>query len=125
MGEPMTAYITTAQLADYLSIDDSADDTGLAAAITAASFAIDGWCGRNFAAIDANTVASARTYRCTDPYHVTIDDFATLTGLIVKTDMGDNGTYNETWTITRDYVCEPLNGVVDGQAGWPYYRIAA
>lgn len=118
----MTDYITVSELADYLNIDDADDDNALQAAITSASSGIDAWCGRNFG---TDTSATARTFRCTDPYVATVDDFWDTASLIVKTDMGDNGTYNETWTVTRDYVIEPLNGVVDGIPGWPYYRISA
>jgi hypothetical protein len=46
--------------------------------------------------------------------------------LIVKTDEGDDGTYETTWTISTDFVLEPLNGRGrDGSTGWPYTKVVA
>jgi hypothetical protein len=53
-----------------------------------------------------------------------IDDFHTLTGLVVKTDETDDGTFEETWT-SADYQLEPLNGIREGTTGWPWWMIRA
>lgn len=117
-----TDYTTTSDLADYLGIDDADDDGALASAITAASRGIDAWCGRTFGK-DAN--ASARVYRPDNQWVACVHDFWDSATCIVKTDGGGTGSYTETWTLNTDYVLEPLDGVYDGQSGWPYYRIVA
>jgi hypothetical protein len=58
------------------------------------------------------------------PGRVKVDDFWSTTGLIVKTDGSDDGTYETTWTITTDFILEPLNGLRHGQT-WPYDKIVA
>ena len=67
---------------------------------------------------------SARVFAAEDPVTLKVDDFSTSTGLIVKTDTVGNGTFDRTWT-SADYQLEPLNGVVEGIEGWPYWRIRA
>jgi hypothetical protein len=54
---------------------------------------------------------------------VTTDDFWATTNLVVKTDEGDDGTYETTWAAA-DYQLEPLNGRENGVAV-PYCRIRA
>lgn len=121
MGDPLTDYISTSELADWMSIDDSDDDTLLEAACTAASRAVESWCNRVFT---TDAAATARTYRVADPYLAHVDDFYTTSGLIVATDTGDTGTYSTTWTITTDYILEPSGALNNGQT-WVYDRIAA
>lgn len=119
LGDP---YVTAAALKTYLRITDSTDDTEITAAVNEASREIEKWCGRQF-----NTAASAtaRTYFPTGCDEVVIDDFSTTTGLVVKTDEDGDGVYETTWTISTDFIVLPLNGVVDGESGWPYWQIRA
>ena len=117
----MTDYISTDELAAYMQIGDAADDAQLANAITASTVAINAWCERDFTV--ASSSASNRVYHTTDVWNLYTDDFTTVTA--VTTDSGDNGTYDTVWTVTRDYVLYPLNGVVSGIAGWPYNHIAS
>ncbi|MGE5830144.1 MAG: hypothetical protein ACM30G_17550 [Micromonosporaceae bacterium] len=119
-------YITVDQLKRYAfpntsatATADAVEDDLLADAIASVSREIDSYCGRRFY---ADTTATARIYRPTTADLVKVDDFWTTTGLIIAT--GDNGTYPTTLT-TADYTLEPLNGIVDGVAGWPYYRIVS
>lgn len=117
-------YVTLQQLKDYLFPhvnQDAHEDTQLEMAIEAASRSIDTFTNRRFYS-DASV--SARVYYAHDPYTLTVDDFSTTTGLIVKVDTGDNGTYNETWA-TGDYFVNPPNGVVGGVSGQPYTEICA
>lgn len=116
------AYATLAQFKEHLGVEDDADGTMLEAALNAASRAVDAHCRRRFY---ASSTATARVYRvsCTD--RVVTDDFYTTDSLTVKTDTGDNGTYDTTWTITTDFVVYPDNGVLDGLEGLPYYEILA
>lgn len=99
----------------------TAEDAQMEAAIETASRMIDTHAGRRFY-LDATV--SARSYFADSPTRVSVDDFSTLTGLIVKTDTGDNGTYDQTWA-SNEYFAEPVNGVVDGVAGQPFYIITA
>ena len=99
----------------------TAEDAQMEAAIEAASRSIDAYTNRRFY-LDAST--SARSYYADTAIRCTVDDFSTTTGLIIKTDTGDNGTYDQTWAST-EYILEPVNGVVGGVAGQPYNTIIA
>lgn len=114
-------YVTTAELKGELGISDSTNDTQIALAITAASQAVTTWCERDFNAAGSVT---ARSYYPTHERLVMVDDISTATGLVVKTDTGDTGTYDTTLDATA-YQLEPLNGVATGLTGWPYTSIRA
>jgi len=98
------------------------EDAMIEAAIESASRAIDSYCGRRFW---IDTTVSAREYDANDPFLLPVDDFSTTTGLIVSTDTGDNGTYDLTWTITTDYLADPVNQQRDGLSSQPYTAIRA
>ncbi len=98
------------------------DDVEFGLALDSATQEIRGHCGRDF---NRDTSASARSFHCTNPLVARVDDFHTTTGLIVKTDDDDDGTFETTWTITTDFVLEPTDGRVDGLDGFPYWRIVA
>ena len=118
LGDP---YATTAELKARMDIADTDDDTRLDDALAAASREIETWCRRQFN--DAGT-PSARLYQPRTCDRLIVDDFSTTTGLVISTDPGGDGTYETTWTAS-DYLLEPLNGIVSGQTGWPYWRIRA
>lgn len=104
-----------------LEVSDSIDDVEIDAAVNAASRIIDRNCGRSF--FDAGSV-SARVFTAGITHRITVDDFSTTTGLVVKVDTSGDGTYDQTWAST-DYQTEPLNGVRDGVSGWPFYSLRA
>lgn len=114
-------YITLTELKDRLGISDTVDDTVLNSAITAASRGVDHYCRRQF---NKTTTASARTFYPSHSRLVMVHDFHTTTGLVVKTDTGDDGTFATTWAAA-DFQLEPLNGVVDGVEGFPYWKVRA
>lgn len=114
-------YATLAELKSYLGIGDTADDTELTDALNTASRAIEKICDRQFN--DAGA-ASARVYYPDTWSIVSADDFHTDTGLIVATDESDDGTFETTWS-SGDFQLEPLNGIVDGESGWPFSLIRA
>lgn len=116
---PVTDYCTTAELKAYLGITDTASDTQLADSITTASRGIDHFCGRRFF---ADTSATARIFVPRDRVTLKVDDFQSAAGLIVQVDTGDDATFATTLTAA-DYELQPFNNVVDGEPGWPYYRI--
>lgn len=115
------SYITLPELKDRLDIGDTEDDTVLTSAITAASRGVDHYCRRQF---NQTTTASARTYYPTHSRLVIVHDFHTVTGLLVKTDTDDTGTFDATWAAT-DYQLEPLDGIVDGVEGFPFWKVRA
>lgn len=112
-------YASLAQLKLRIEMTRGDDDDRLNAALDSASRGIEKFCGRQF-----NTAgsASARKFRPMTADVCYVDDFSAITSL--KTDDSDSGTFGTTWSAA-DYELEPLNGVVDGEAGWPYWRIRA
>lgn len=122
------AYVTVDDLSAYIGsannltgIDISNNSGELTAACEAASRAVDHYCGRVF--WDAGAV-SAREFQADDPYLLDVPDFHTTTGLVVKTDETDDGTFDTTWAST-DYQVGPADGVRDGTTGWPFWLIEA
>ena len=112
-------YIDAEDLKDRLEIEDNDDMVRLTGAVEAASRGIEKFCGRQFN--DAGSV-SARVFEVTSCHLAYVDDFHTITGLVIQTDDDDNGVYERTWT-TSDYELAPLNGIVGGEIGWPFWKI--
>jgi hypothetical protein len=44
-----------------------------------------------------------------------VDDFGSTTGLVVKTDPDDTGTYQTTLTLNSDFIVEPTNAAAKGR----------
>lgn len=118
LGDP---YATLALLKTRLGITDTNDDVALTNALAVATLNIEGVCGRQFN--DAGS-ATARVYYPDSLTQVTVDDFSTTSGLIVAADFSNAGLY-ATIIAAANYQLEPLNGIIDGTPGWPYYRIRA
>lgn len=118
LGDP---YATVAEIKARMGITNSDSDDRLEEALNAASRRVEQHCDRQFNNTDT---ASARVYYPATNGVVWVDDFHTTTGLLVKTDSGNDGTYETTWAST-DYQLEPLNGLVGSESGWPYSRIIA
>lgn len=114
LGDP---YITLAELRAYMGITVDGDDAELEDAIASVSREIERHCGRQFNRADA---ATPRTYRPTTSGWSHVDDFWTTDGLVVEVDSSGRGD----WVTVDDVEVEPHGGVVDGQEGWPYYKIA-
>jgi len=112
-------YITLAQLKTRLGVADTNDDTLFTNVIKAATGGINHVCSRDFQQASA---ASARRYKPIAPDVVITHDFFTTTGLVVKTDDDDDGTY-ETTISSSDYELEPVDGIMNGQTGWPFYEV--
>lgn len=115
------SYATLAELKTRLSLNDVLDDAALTSALAVASRGIEQLCGRQF---NKATSATARVFYPDHFSKATIDDIHTITDLAVKTDESDAGTYGTTWAAT-DYQLEPLNGVISGESGWPYWIVRA
>jgi hypothetical protein len=120
LGDP---YATLAQLKDRLGIgvSDTTDDLTLNDALSGASSGIEACCNRQFN--DAGT-ESARVFYPISSRIVRTNDFQSTAGLVVATDPGEDATYEIIGT-SASFELKPLNGVVHGQAGWPYNKIVA
>lgn len=108
-------YCTTAQLKSWLRIGDTADDTLLAFAVTAASRDVDQYCGRQFG---KTTSAEARYYAWDGQTlegraALEVDDVQTTTGLVVTT-LDSAGSVNVTLD-SDDYDLWPWNAAAEGQ----------
>lgn len=114
-------YCTQNELKSFVGIPttDTADDSLLDDAINAASRQIDAFCGRIFYAEGS---ASARKFFTDDLYRLRVDDISTTDGLVVKYDDDDDGTYEVTVSAS-EFQLLPINGVVGGITGNPFYII--
>ena len=116
----MSNYTTTALVKASLGIPSAttSEDTAIAAAIAAAESLIDNYTGRTFVAAE-----STRTYMPRTASILDVDDIATLTGLVVKTDEDQDGTFETTLTVTTDYVIQkndaPFRIITNVNRGWP------
>jgi hypothetical protein len=117
------AYTSLSVLKDYLGIPSgtTSEDTPLTAAINAAQDLVDGYTNTTF-----ESTLKARVYRADDPHVLYVDQFHTLTGLVVKTDTSNDGTYDTTLTITTDFVVQPFNeppftSLLNVSSEWPRY----
>ncbi len=108
-----TDYISSATLKATLSLTGTTyADADIAAAITAASRAIDGITNRRFYAdADANQV---RYYSPIRASWLEIDDLATFTSLATD-DNGDSTFAGTGWTLHTDFELDPLNAVADSK----------
>jgi hypothetical protein len=120
------AYVSAAEFKEWvrLQVDDTVDDTAAALVLSAAERAVTTHCGRTFdQVVPTANPATARLFAARFGDLVWVDDFWTTSGLIVETRSAASGAYT-TWA-TADYQLEPLNGIADGVAGWPWFRIRA
>lgn len=116
------AILTDANLKTHLSIAGTQHDAVVSAAVNAANQAVVQWCGRDFDKV-ADGAETARVFRPNTGCYAAVDDFWSTTNLVVKTDDGDDGTYETTWAST-DYQLEPLNQRENGITV-PYDTIVA
>lgn len=98
-------YVTSAQLKAYVRVSDDVDNAQVAAAITAASRAIDRATFRQFGQVtEERTYPGTYDRRLTRPWIVDVDDIGTTTGLVVA--VGS--------TAVTDYALTPRNAVARG-----------
>jgi hypothetical protein len=121
-------YATRTELKSYLRIDAAQDDydDDLDDVLDSATREINNYCSRQFNRDDVITSTSTQTrvYAVRYPWLAEIDDIHTLADLEIETDTSGDGTYETTWEAA-DYQLEPLNGIRDGNTGWPYFKIRA
>lgn len=107
-------YCTLAQLKARMGVTDTANDTVYAAVITAASRAIDAFCGRRFYQL----TATARYFTAEHGSLLEVDDLVSVTTIAV--DVAGVRDYSVTFQTT-DYDLLPDNAA---DVGWPYTAIA-
>lgn len=112
------SYATLAKFKKRLGIPDSktGDDAALQDRLDSATEEINRYCGRSFWREDE---ASVREYTV-GRTGVDTDDFWTTDDLVITPYLGT--TAGTAWTVSG-LTLLPLNGIQDGQAGWPYRRI--
>lgn len=126
LGDPLgTIEELRTRLRDEAGNLDASELTNVALTVTRG---IEKYCHRQFNKTDT---ATARVYGnasvglgILSRNVAIVDDFHTTTGLVIATDTSDDGSFATTWATT-DYQLEPLNGIVDGETGWPYWLIRA
>lgn len=116
LGDP---YISTQDLKERLALEDEVDDGLLAGAVASASDGILDYCGRDF---QNTSTATARKYRPTHSTLTITHDFHTVTDLVVKIDQDYDGVF-ETTVPSTDFELEPLDGIVNGREGWPFWKV--
>lgn len=124
MADLGSSYATLAELRTRVGITDAAftgQDSKLTEALAVASRGIEKSCGRQF---NLAASATARVFYPDSHCMATVDDISSTTGLVIKTDSAGDATFATTWAAA-DYELQPLNGVVDGEIGWPYWHIKA
>ena len=116
-------YTTLPLLKAEVSIPDSNTDSDvqLETAIAAASRQIDGHCGRRFWQ-DPTVVTREFFADSSFDLEDDLDDISVTTGLIVKTDTSDTGTFDTTLTITTNFIVLPANAA-DRLPAWPFTKI--
>ena len=113
-------FLAESDLAEYIGLSDHVDLAQTFAAAEAASAAVEAYCGRSFV---VPTSATARVFRPTSGLLCWVDDIASTTDLVVRTDEDDDGTYEVTWAAA-EYELRPLNGRHAFGAG-PWTHLAA
>ena len=116
------AWVTDAEFKAWvrLDVDDTLDDANVALAVAAAHRTVEHHCGRTFdTVVGPSASATARLYTPQFRDLVLVDDFWTDTGLVVEARTTGTGA----WTTVDParFQLEPLNGVVAGRPGFPYY----
>ncbi|WP_304452904.1 hypothetical protein [Nocardiopsis sp. YSL2] len=104
------SYLTLAVLKARLNIVDDGDDNALTGALAAASRGVNQFCARQF---NQAETASTRHYEPLTSGLLVVDDFHTTDDLVIGGDAFDADTH----------ALEPADGIVDGEPGWPYWRI--
>ena len=104
-------YISAADLQSYIGLTGSGQDTNISNAITAASRQIDRICNRRFW---QDSSVQVKTFTPISNIFLEVPDISTTTGLIVKLDTTDDGSYDKTLTINTDFIVTPTNPTLLG-----------
>lgn len=112
-------YVTVDELAEYVGINDDADNTTLAFAVSAASRIVDNYTRRQFGFIQEGEARrySAEYHTRLRRWEIEVDDVMTGGGMQVNVDLDGDGTFEET---VDGLFMEPLNNTAKGL---PWTRI--
>lgn len=116
------AYVTLDAVKDELGRADVSNDARIESAINSASRQIDDYTGRRF--WQDSTVVTREFYA--DDYNELVStveqvmDISTATGLVVKLDTADAGTFTTTLTVNTHFILTPPNATDEGE---PYTGI--
>lgn len=102
----VTQYADKTELKAYIGLSGSGQDDNIDNALDGASRQIDKITGRRFY---QDSSAQVKTYTPNNEFILDVDDISTTTGLIVKLDDNDDGTYETTLTINTDFIVVPVN----------------
>jgi hypothetical protein len=109
----VNGYCTVEEVRGQLGDTGSKMDTALLErAVSAASRAVDAYCGRRFWQGPAPV---ARLFNPVDVYNAIVGDISTKTGLVVQTDNMGDASYTTTLGL-KDFRLEPLNADADNLA---------
>lgn len=118
----VNGYCTLPELRTWMSDTGSILPTELLEnAITATSRMIERYTGRKFW---KDAIPNVRRYRVTETDIAWVDDIASTTDLVVKTDDLADGTFATTWSST-DYDLSPFNADVETDVPYAFHRIHA
>ena len=118
-------YSTRDTIKEWLNIPSATtdEDSAIDAALAAADAQIDNWTGRTF------TVPGSASTRVMVPLTATKvrlpADLDRSTGIVVKTDTTDDGTFDETLTAADWFLLEdqaPFRTIVRRTGYWPQHR---
>lgn len=103
-------YATLTEAKAVLGIEaaDTTDDTEIEDCVETASRDVDDHCGPGRKFWQDSTVVD-RKYWPSNPRCLYVDDISTTTGLVVKVDEDDDGTFETTLTINTDFYVAPVN----------------
>lgn len=128
------AIINASEVKDWLKnggMSSTIHDETVATVTASAIEAVQDYCGRDFGKV-AVASETARSYGrigqgswrgIRSSTEAIVHDLWDTTNLVIKTDEGDDGTFETTWSAS-DYQLEPLNKL-DGESYSPYWRIRA
>lgn len=108
----VNGYCTLDEIKAVLGISDTNVDTQLEDIVETASRDVDAYCGRGRKFWQDATVVD-RKYFPMNPHTLFVDDISTTTGLVVKVDQDDDGTFETTLTIDADFQVHPVNAAVE------------
>lgn len=113
------AYATDSQFREFVKDTSNLDTDTVAHVLLTASRGVERICGRHFY---QTTETQYFSPPINNPWVLDLGDMelATVSGLAVAVQWSNSGNYNETRTITTDFVPEPRNQSVNGIDGWPY-----
>ena len=105
-------YCTLPELDAVLGITDTEGEQEREDCIETASRDVDAYCGKGRKFWQDGTVVD-RKYWPSNSHILFVDDISTTTGLVVKVDQDDDGTFETTLTINTDFMVHPVNAAAE------------